>query len=289
MCACALLGVALGGECARAWNGLAREDAPLMLLLPPFLLGLMWIWIGRRQPWVWRAGLAMATVAFFAAHTARRLLPPRADVSRLAWKQPNRTEPLRPFASRVVGIIGDYPRQSRWNTRFPLEVERLNGRKASGRMWTSVPFDPRLEVGDRIELRTDVRPLTRPANPGERDSFWSQIGAECWCENGPILETQVLKPGAAFRLERRVQTVRRALLHRYETLFVGDESALAGRPFPRENAALLTAMVWGESGLTEPLPDQTRADFRAAGLSHLLVASGTQVRATEAAFTITRV
>ncbi len=276
MCACAVLGVVLGGECARAWNGLAREEAPLGWFLPLLVADGAWAWTTRHHRWAPRVGLGLAITAFFAAHTARRLLPPRGDVSRLAWKQPNREKPLRPLLARVVGIIGDYPRSSRWNTRFPLEVEGWNGRQAAGRMWTQVPFNPRLEVGDRIELRTDVRPLSRPTNPGERDAFWSQIGANCWCENGPVLELRVLASGADFPLERRVQTLRRALLQRYETLFLGDD-ALSKRPFPRENAALLTAMVWGERGLTSPLPDQTRADFRAAGLSHLLVASGTQV------------
>lgn len=277
MCAAAVLGVALGGQCARVWQGLAREDAPLLLLLPFLLAGLATAWFGWRNPWVLRGGLALALMAFFAGHTARRLLPPRGDISRVAFHEPKRTEPLRPVLVRLVGLIGDYPRRSRWNVRFPLDVEGLNGHPAKGRMWVSAPFDASLDIGDRLELRTDVRPLRRPANPGESESFWSQIGARCWCQSGPLLELKVLKNGAAFSFERRVQVARRALLTRYETLFVGDGSALSRRPFPRQNAALLTAMVWGESGLVEPLPDQTRADFRAAGLSHLLVASGTQV------------
>ncbi len=277
MCASAMLGVVLGGGCARAWNGLSREEAPLLLLLPFFAFGLGHAFAFRRQAWGMRAGVALAIVSLFALHTARRLLPPQNDVSRLLARSPKLDGPLRPFAARVVGIIGDYPNRSRWNVRFPLEVETVNGHATKGRMWTSVPFDERLEVGDRIEFETDIRPLARPANPGEKEAFWSQIGARCWCENGPVRQLNIGNVGAAYALERRVQVVRRALLARYETLFGGDEDALVKRPFPRQNAALLTAMVWGESGLAEPLPEQTRADFRAAGLSHLLVASGTQV------------
>ena len=277
MCACAVLGVALGGQCARAWNGFAREEAPLLWLAPFFVFGLLMALVFRRQLWIARAGVALVIVAVFAVHTARRLLPPRNDVSRLSAKAPPRDGPLRPLAARVVGVIGDYPKRSRWNVRFALEVETVNGRAAQGRIWTSVPFDQRLDVGDRIELVTDLRLLRRPANPGENEAFWSQIGARCWCESGPIKEQSIVKPGVAYGLERRVQGIRRALLARYETLFAGDEDALVKRPFPHQNAALLTAMVWGESGLPEPLPEQTRADFRAAGLSHLLVASGTQV------------
>ena len=277
LCAAALVGVAVGGACARAWQDLAREEAPLPWLLPFLVAGLAGAGWPRQGQWARRVGWALVVVAFFAVTTARRLLPPRADVSRLTARAAPRDEPLRPVVAKVVGVVADYPRSSRWATRFPLEVETLNGKSATGRVAVSLPFDERLDIGDRLELRTDLRPLARPHNPGERDAFWSNIGQSCWCQTGPILQSQLLRPAAAFPVERRVQAVRRALLSRYETLFAGDETALRGRPFPRQNAALLMAMVWGESGLTAPLPDQTRADFRAAGLSHLLVASGTQV------------
>lgn len=275
--ACALLGVVLGGRCAFAWQGLAREEAPVWLLLPFLLVGLGVGWAGRGSPYLSRLGVALALVTFFAGHTARRLLPPRDDISRLLSNPSPRDQPLREVPDRIVGIIGDYPRRSRWNVQFPLDVETANGSDAAGRVWVSAPFDSRLDIGDRLELRMPLRPVLRPRNPGEREEFWMALGARCWCENGPILELHLLNPGAGYLLERRVQGVRRALLSRYEAMFAGDEEALAKRPFPRQNAALLTAMVWGESGLTEPLPQQTRDDFRTAGLSHLLVSSGTQV------------
>ena len=277
MCAAALGGVTLGGLCARAWAGLARENAPLVWLAPFLLMGLALAWAKRRHEWASRAGWALALATFFAGTTARRLLPPRGDVSRLTAAPAPRGEPLHPVAAKVVGVVADYPRSSRYATRFPLEVETLDGQGATGRVAVSLPFDASLDIGDRLELQTDLRPLARPRNPGERDAFWSDIIAGCWCESGPVLRLERVRPGAAFPFARRVQAVRRALLWRYEALFAGDEEALRTRPFPRQNAALLTAMVWGESGLTAPLPDQTRADFRAAGLSHLLVASGTQI------------
>jgi competence protein ComEC len=69
------------------------------------------------------------------------------------------------------------------------------------------------------------------------------------------------------------------LLSHYEAAFrgAGDARTLQMRPFPAANAQLLTAMVFGEGGLSRPLPTVLRDDFRAAGLSHVLVASGTQV------------
>lgn len=277
LCCAALVGVAFGGVCARAWFDMAREEAPLWLFVPLLVAGVGASWMFRRNPWLLRLGLALVVAAFFALHTTRRLLLPRDDISRQAvLAQSSRDQPLRAPLVRIVGLIGDYPKHSRWNLRFPLDVERADGRNQKGRIWMSVPYDRRLEVGDRLEVVTELRPLRYAPNPGEQEAFWAQIGARCWCENGPIVELSVLKPGAGFPLERRVQGVRRALLHRYETLFGGDEETLYNRPFPLANAALLTAMVWGENGLPQPLPEQTRTDFRAAGLSHLLVASGSQ-------------
>ena len=56
----------------------------------------------------------------------------------------------------------------------------------------------------------------------------------------------------------------------------GLQSAQPALPYPHATAQLLAAMVFGEGGLLEPLPRLTRDEFRAAGLSHILVASGTQ-------------
>lgn len=279
-CLSALLGVALGGWVAGNWNKMAREDAPLGWFLLPMVGGLAFALVFRRFAWRSRAGIALALAALFALHTTRRLLAPRADVSWLAQVSERRDLPRRPKAVQVSGLIADYPQRSEFNARFPLEVEQVNGRGATGRVWVAAPLGSPLGIGDRIAFRAQLRPLPRPGNPGERAMFWPQIIAGCWCGSAEVQNLQIVEVGASFSFERRVQWVRRAILTRYETLFAGtspDANTLAKRPFPRQNAALLTAMVWGENGLSQPLPDTTRADFRAAGLSHLLVASGTQV------------
>jgi len=287
-CLCALGGVAIGGQVARSWGGLAREEAPLWWFACPFLVGLAWAWRFRRSTAPTRAGAALAITAFFGFHTTRRLLPPRRDVSWQARVGESRAGPVNPRSVALVGVVADYPKRSEFNLRFPLEVETLNGHASKGRVWVSAPFGSGVDIGDRLALRAQLRPLNRPANPGERAAFWPQIIAGCWCLTGGLQGLEVVQRGAAFGLERRVQAVRRAILARYETLFcggqtgdrtsqAGDENTLARRPFPRQNAALLTAMVWGENGLFVPLPKTVRADFRGAGLTHLLVASGTQV------------
>jgi len=278
---CALVGVALGGGLAGNWNGLARENFPLWMLILPLVAALIFAGMFRAFPARSRAGVALAIVLFFTGHTARRLLAPRADVSWQAQVGKNRAAPVNPKAVSVRGLIVDYPKRSQFNLKFPLAVECVNGRRATGRVWVSLPFDSGVEIGDRIALLAQLRALPRPANPGERAAFWPQIIAGCWCQSGGVLRMQVMQRGASFGIERRVQGVRAAIMRRYESLFSGNESpdadTLARRPFPHQNAALLTAMVWGENGLFQPLPDTLRADFRGAGLAHLLVASGTQV------------
>jgi len=287
-CLCALVGVALGGQVAQSWGGLAREQAPLWWFVFPLVLGLLLAGWFRRSPGVARMGVALSVAALFGLHTARRLLPPRGDVSWQAKISESRAGPVNPRAVALVGIVADYPKRSEFNLRFPLEVETLNGRASQGRVWVSAPFGSGVDIGDRLVLRAQLRPLPRPSNLGERAAFWPQIIAGCWCGSGGLQGLEVAERGAAFGPERRVQAVRRAITARYETLFcggqteegtsqTGDENTLARRPFPRQNAALLTAMVWGENGLSVPLPKTIRADFRGAGLSHLLVASGTQV------------
>ncbi len=279
-CLCALAGVAIGGQAAGNWSELSRENAPLGWFWPAIVGGLAFSFAFRRFPARSRAGMALALVAFFALHTARRLLAPRADVSWMAKSSVRRDAPVNPRPVQLLGLVVDYPHKTEFNSRFPLEVERVNGARATGRVWVTAPFDSPVGIGDRITFAAPLRPLPRPGNPGERAAFWPQIIVGCWCQSGPLRDLQVEQAGAGFRFERRVQEARRAILGRYQRLFAGDmpdADTLARRPFPSQNAALLTAMVWGENGLSQPLPEPLRADFRAAGLSHLLVASGTQV------------
>jgi len=174
-CLCALVGVAIGGQVAQGWNGLAREEAPLGWFVSPFLVGLAWAWRFRRFPSLARAGVALAITAFFGFHTARRLLPPRRDVSWQARIGESRAGPVNPLSVALVGVVADYPKRNEFNLRFPLQVETLNGHAFKGRVWVSAPFGSGVDIGDRIALRTQLRPLPRPSNPGERAAFWPQI------------------------------------------------------------------------------------------------------------------
>ena len=278
MALCALSGVALGGAWA-VWLGapssITRADGRLLLPILPALVALILALRWRRHGLWWRLCFALTLLFGFAAYSARRVAPPVDDISLLARVPARVNGPLEAPLLNVRGIVADYPRRSEFNTQFPLQCRG----KYAGRVWVRAPFDFPVRVGDEISLDLELRPLETASNPGERDDFWSSIGASCWVE-GRLQKKgwRLEKRGAALPLARVVEGWRGAILSRYERVFRGPSGAPApGRPFPGASAQLLTAMVFGEGGLARPLPPALRDDFRAAGLSHVLVASGTQV------------
>ena len=284
MALCALLGVALGGVLAVTLgvpNGTTRADWRLLWPLPCAVAALGGALLKRNNGLAWRVCFAFALVFGFAAYGARRVAPPAGDISLLARLPAKVAGPLAAPVVTVRGIVADYPKRAEFNTQFPLECRG----QYAGRVWVRAPFDFPVRVGDEISLLLELRPLQSATNPGERDEFWSSIGVNCWVEGRlhkapPQFRARwsVVKRGAALPVARVVDGWRSAILARYENVFRGPQAApFPGRPFPAASAQLLTAMVFGEGGLSRPLPRELRDDFRAAGLSHVLVASGTQV------------
>ena len=283
MALCALLGVAAGGVWAvylGAPDGLTRAEPRLLWPLPLAILALGGAIATRHHGLWWRVCFALALIFGFAAHGARRVAAPIGDISRLARLPAKINGPLQAPVVSVRGLVADYPKRSEFNTQFPLACRGPH----SGRVWVRAPFDFPVRVGDEISMRLELRPLQSANNPGERDAFWSSIGANCWVEGRLHRSLQqraqwnVVKRGAALPVARVVDGWRTAILARYERVFRGPNAApFPGRPFPSASAQLLTAMVFGEGGLSRPLPRELREDFRLAGLSHVLVASGTQV------------
>ena len=283
MALCALAGIALGGALAievGVPNDATRADLRLIWPLPLALISLAIAFVVRRDELWWRVALACALIFGFAAYSARRVAPPANDISRLARLPARLDGPLVAPVVSVRGIVADYPRRAEFNTQFPLQCRGAH----AGRVWVRAPFDFSARVGDEIEMTLELKPIQSATNPGERDEFWSSIGANCWVEGnlyrapGQRARWRVVRRGAAMPVARAVDGFRSAILARYETIFRGpDKIPFPGRPFPSDTAQLLTAMVFGEGGLSRPLPRALRDNFRAAGLSHLLVASGTQV------------
>ncbi|PQV64847.1 competence protein ComEC [Abditibacterium utsteinense] len=274
MAFCALAGVTAGGVWTQSCGIATRADARwLWPLLPSFFVA-FGVWKFRRCGLKRRACIAIALFFFFMASAARRIAAPAGDVSLLTQIPARLDGPLLPTSLTVRGVVADYPKNSDFSTQFPLQCT-----SHSGRIWVSAPFGTRLEIGDEISLQLEVSALPRPGNPGERDTFWRNIGANCWCLGRKPTNLQKMGVNGSYFAARRIGKWRDGLLHHYEAQFrgAGDQNSLRWRPFPAANAQLLTAMVFGEGGLSRPLPQTLRDDFRAAGLSHVLVASGTQI------------
>ena len=293
MALAALIGVVCGGWWAQflSKNQLAmlvRDDWRLLASWPLVPLALFGAWrlkspheANRRtldwRGYSWRALFCLALMSLFCGFTARRLVPPRGDISALVQLRNRPFGPIEAQSITVRGTVAGAPRRGEWNTQFALDC--VSPRR--GRVWVSVKAPLLVRAGDELALALELRPLREPTNPGERAGFWNLIRQSCWCEGVRVKDLVVLRDGAINPLARFVDEARTAILNRYERGFRGDDSAhsLAKRPFPGAMAALTTAMVFGEGGLVSPLPRQLRDDFRAAGLSHVLVASGTQVAA----------
>ncbi|MBW3636509.1 MAG: DUF4131 domain-containing protein [Armatimonadetes bacterium] len=282
MAIAAVGGVAAGAAWVEVLGAVSRADVRLLFPIFPALLCAFGAWLARRNGLGWRFFLATALFFAFTASAARRIVPPQGDISALTAIPANLDGPLKPISLQVRGVVADYPRNGDFSTQFPLDCTAPR----RGRIWVSAPYGTNVQVGDIVSLQLELSALPTPGNWGERASFWRFIGNGCWClgRKATVLETLGVEPSAF--LARRIALWRQGILEHYERAFRGDggETALRMRPFPAANAQIMTAMVFGEGGLSRPLPQTVRDDFRAAGLSHVLVASGTQVSVTVATF-----
>ncbi len=265
-------GLSLGALLAN--DGLARGNmASLWPILPAVgFCFLAWRW--RALVWWSRIALFFAVACLCSVQSARRALPPANDVSFLVARHALEG-PILPSNTTLRGFIANEPRGGDFKQEFPLEVATASGVAAHGFVWISAPPEAALGVGDEVEIAAELRDVPRAGNPGQRESAWRFVGAGCWCmakvKEGEIT---VLRRAVKFPLARGIAALRKRLRAHYENAFAGD---LLARPYPHATAQLLTAMVFGQGGLDEPLPGQTRDEFRASGMLHLLVASGQQV------------
>ncbi len=275
MAIAAVGGVAAGAAWAEFLGAVSRADTRLLFPILPAFLSAIGAWQMRRNGMRWRFFLAATLFFAFTASAARRIVPPQGDISALTAVPVNLDGPLKPISLQVRGVVADYPRIGDFSTQFPLDCTAPR----RGRIWVSAPYGTSVQVGDIVSLQVELSALPTPGNWGERASFWRFIGNRCWClgRKAVVFETLGVEPSTF--VARRIALWRQGILEHYERAFRGDgsEMALQMRPFPAANAQLMTAMVFGEGGLSRPLPQTLREDFRAAGLSHVLVASGTQV------------
>jgi competence protein ComEC len=264
----------------------ALQATALLVLVMTLLL-----WKRRTFP---VAAVAVACSVLFvlcAGMAAQRTLPPRDDISQLVRAQPSRAVPQGRLPVTLSGTVAGHPQSSDFGIEFPLQCRALQTvatastrsaptRLVKGRVWVSLPpqFSPAapLRVGDELTLRADLADLSRAGNSGERSRQARYIMARCWsiARVRKAEDVRITQRGADASLEGTVAKLRASLMAHYQAAFTAPD---AGHAYPHARAQLLVAMVFGEGGLQQSLPRLTRDQFRAAGLSHLLVASGAQV------------
>jgi len=283
------LGCASGPIVAASSGAATRDSAVLWLPLIfsiPALLGAFCAWRGGRADAA-RVACFGALALFCAAHSARRVVPPAGNVREIV-RTVAPAGPQKRVPVILRGWVADHPTTGDFKLRFSLEcnqvtvldaARQVNHQNFTGRVWVQAPLDVQVEVGDEVQLKAELADLPRPGNPGERSRHMQFILANCWClaDVDKARDVSIVQMAARYPVERWIAGLRRRLATHYERAFVGASGPAPARPYPHATAQLLSAMVFGEGGLREPLPRLIRDQFRAAGLSHVLVASGTQV------------
>lgn len=232
------------------------------------------------------AAVCTAVLLLFAWAAHQRQFPPPGDISRLV-RGANITGPIQPVAMEVQGTICGTPRRSDFGQEFPFAVTRVRPPQVAvrprsvrlptaqpglgGAVWVRAPRDENWREGDVLALNGELMNLPRAGNFGERQRRARYISALCWS----LLRVRENRARLVHRetgsIGAHLVTLRAALQERYANAF-----RQRGLLYPDTSAQLLSAMILGDRA-GEPLPYATREAFRRAGLTHLLVASGSQV------------
>jgi competence protein ComEC len=281
----ALADCALGFALSRVWDLAFLQGVPAWLW--PLLLLIFHgaaLWSSRYQaralPLLW-----LMLGVLWTCHAASRVMPPPDDIAQKVRAVPNQLKPQSPLQVELRGTVARAPCVGDFGLEFPLQANRVLDsreiwRTTRGRVWVRLPLppmsstSPMLQEGDEISLRAPMTDLPRAGNLAEREMRARFLEARCWClaQTRKNEDWKVLRRASGRSLSHRIEEARRAIAARYDASFMSLQQT-----YPLAMSQLLVAMVFGESGLTTPLPRATRDRFRAAGMSHILVASGTQV------------
>ncbi len=182
------------------------------------------------------------------------------------FPQPGHYGTLSLFTGRphdVTGRIASPLERDPGRIAFLLDVERVDGTSASGRMRVAVRGEPAgLGYGDRVRLAGRIYPPRGYRNPGGFDypGFLARQGvsAVLSVRDGPAVD--LLEGGTG--ILRTIQDWRERIRRNFLSATTGDGSAV------------LQAMVLGEEG---GLTDDLRDRFLAAGVTHILSISGSHL------------
>jgi len=284
-------GCALGAAWAQllqfGFHGNATRDLSI-LWLPFVVMALLWIlcWRLHLKKYFWYARIA-ATLAIscgFCGYCARRVLPPPNDLSQLVRRaeieSSAQLSALQKTPILLTGYVAATPHVNDYNQEFPLKstFASSGGKVLSlhGNVWMQAPLDRKVQVGDLIQIQVGLRDLPRVGSASEPNQDWRYILNDCWSMvhlgNHDSMKILPATRPWQYRIDYHLGHARQWLLHLYQQRFIDS-----GVGYPRATAQLMVAMVFGDGALGNPLPQLVRNNFRAAGLTHLLVASGTQV------------
>lgn len=248
-------GIAIG----RYWSipyGLLVNDW-VLVAIPAAGVGLIW-WLWRDLE-DWKASCLGLALVMLIGYVSSSLTVGIAI-----------SAPLRDFAAyeptKLLGKVATIPKYQRGHLRFILDVESAGGEPAAGKCFAYVKCEspPRLYMTDRIALWASLSEVAGPLNRGEFDYRAYLL------RQGTVMTAYAT---GARQLERLSSILPEpwATTAQIRQLFVRNLQAAV----PGDLGLLAVSVVFGDK-ITE-LPDDLETRFRLAGLTHILVASGTQV------------
>ena len=256
LCAALALGI-LAGQRWPLPLPLLALDQPLLWLCIAALAGIWWIW--REHP-SWAAylpGLAVLAVAGYVTASLAIRLPLSSPLIAAADGR-RRT---------LYGRVASIPKYQRGHLRFMLDVSGVDapGHAPLGLCYVFVKALPEtaLDYTERVAVRAGMDAPPTALNYGEFDY------AAYLLQRGAAVTAYATSPRAITHLEParlpwgEFSALRRTLIRNMRAML------------PPDMAELAVSVVYGDK-ITE-LPGETEERFRRAGLTHILVASGTQV------------
>jgi ComEC/Rec2-related protein len=232
----------------------------LLLVLIMAGLGLLW-WCWRDRAWaILLGGVLLCYMGYLNAAVATRL--PLAD-------------PLRALVGsaeqvRVLGEVDSIPKYRNGHLRFMLAASgvaqvgaELAAQRGQCQVYVKCAEPPAVNYGDIVELVGRLEEIAPPANRGQFDYRAYLL------QRGTVLVLYVESPGAVAAAPAHASPW--PAISSLQLWLTGQ----LARGLPPELGALAVSVVYGDK-ITD-LSSATEERFRRAGLTHILVASGTQV------------
>ncbi|MDQ3023824.1 MAG: ComEC family competence protein [bacterium] len=252
------LGIAAGFRWHLPSQLLAYDGAWLLVALAA--LGVIaWTWRGHRAPVA--LGVLFMLTALAGMVTVSLSLHSALDST------------LRSVAAQtdyVRGTVASIPKYQRGHWRFLLEVDRARvndgWQAAPGRVYAfwKAPVEQKLYFRERITLWTEVKEIAPAPNRGQFNYRRYLL------QRGTVLTAYAPTVRSLRHLGDNTPQPWATLTDLRTKLL-----AAVTRALPPELGQLAASVTYGDK-ITE-LPEQLEERFRRAGLTHILVASGTQV------------